>query len=92
MIQTQAGQQSPTASDLPLIHFGASVCWQALPSSYFLWTVENETTLGSLGEALFDCHFGEEARELLDDPHVYLRAEGDVQEEKFWTRLEEFLQ
>lgn len=52
----------------------------------------NETTLGSLSEALLDGHVGEGTRELLDDTHVYLRAEGDVQEEKLWTRLEEFLQ
>ena len=48
--------------------------------------------LGSLSEALLDGHFGEETGELLDDPRVYLRTEGDVQEEKSWTRLEEFLQ
>lgn len=52
----------------------------------------NETTLGSLSEALLDGHVGEGAWELLDDPHVYLRAERDVQEEKLRTRLEEFLQ
>lgn len=48
--------------------------------------------LGSLSEALLDGHIGEEAGELLNDPHVYLRTEGDVQEEESWTRLEEFLQ
>lgn len=48
--------------------------------------------MGSLSEALLDGHIWEAARELLDNPHVYLRAEGDIQEEKFWTGLEEFLQ
>lgn len=48
--------------------------------------------LGSLSEALFDGNIGEEIRELLDNPHVYLRAEGDVQEDELRTGLEEFLQ
>lgn len=46
----------------------------------------------SLSEALLDGHVGEEGRELLDDPGVYLGAEGDVEEEKLWTRLQKFLQ
>ena len=48
--------------------------------------------VGSLSETFLDGHTGEEAGEFLDDPHVNLRAEGDVQEEKPRTRLEEFLQ
>lgn len=68
-----------------------SVCWQSLP---VLRTVDDEMRrhLGSLSEALLDGHVGEGAWELLDDPHVYLWAERDVQEEKLRTRLEEFLQ
>ena len=91
-IQTQAGQQSPTASDLPLIHFGAVSAGEHFPPPASSGLQGNETMPGSLCEALLDGHIGEEARELLDDPHVYLRTEGDVQEEKSWARLEEFLQ
>lgn len=47
---------------------------------------------GSLSETFLDGHLGKLAREFLDDPHVYLRAEGDVEEEELRTRLEEFLQ
>lgn len=47
---------------------------------------------GSLSETLLDGHIGEDTRELLDNPRVYLRAEGDVQQEELRTRLEEFLQ
>ena len=47
---------------------------------------------GSLSETFLDGHLGKEAGEFLDNPHVYLRAEGDVQEAELRTRLEEFLQ
>lgn len=47
--------------------------------------------LGSLSEALLDGDIGEEARELLDYPHIYLGAEGNIEEEQLRTRLEEFL-
>ncbi|KAG7240639.1 hypothetical protein INR49_026694 [Caranx melampygus] len=55
--------------------------------SWAQWTV-----LWSLSETLLDGNIGEQATELLNDPHVYLGAEGDVQEEKLRTGLEEFLQ
>lgn len=65
------------------------ILWQCLRASFPPLT---SSGLRSLSEALLDGHLGEEAGELLDNPHVYLRAEGDVQEEKSWTGLEEFLQ
>lgn len=52
----------------------------------------HETQPGSLGEALLDGHVGEEVRELLDNSHVHLRAEGDVQQVELRTRLQELLQ
>lgn len=53
---------------------------------------EERDGLRSLGEALLDGHIGKKARELLDDPRVYLGAEGDVQEAYVRARLEELLQ
>lgn len=46
----------------------------------------------SLSETFLDGSIGEEATELLDDPCVYLAAEGDVEEKKPRTRLKELLQ
>lgn len=61
-------------------------------ASFFSVDDKMKRPLGSLSEAFLDGNIGEEIRELLDNPHVYLRAEGDVQEDKLRTGLEEFLQ
>lgn len=53
---------------------------------------ERKGTVESLSKTFLDENIGEEAGQLLDDLHVYLGAEGDVQEKKFRTSLKEFLQ
>lgn len=95
LIQKRAGRRYLMASDPTRLHFGAVSDGKSLLSPRTgRW---NEMTpppppRRSLSEALLYGHVGEETRELLDDSHVYLWAEGDVQEEELRTGLEELLQ
>lgn len=61
-------------------------------SRFFSAVSDRRMGVGSLGETFLDGHIGEKTGEFLHCPRVYLRAEGDVEEDEPRTRLQELLE
>lgn len=84
-------RKTPLASQPASLSSPSGIHWQSF-WRLFSAVRDRRMGMGSLGETFLDGHIGKKAGEFLHCPRVYLRAEGDVEEDEPRTRLQEFLE